>query len=160
MVAQLQQEWREARIASPVTVAGKRADPLWTRLTEFAWAGGGDCLAVRIHVLPSAIAGLVRRLRDIEPRISIQAHAASGVVFARTPAEAGQAAPMVDGRLRPAVDSAGGQMVVLAHPPRAQLSRETLFGSAPEGWAVMKSIRKQFDPKGILNRGRFLVEND
>jgi FAD/FMN-containing dehydrogenase len=192
MIAQLQDEWRQAGVAAPVTVAGNRADPLWDRLTEFAsgsarsnvgkgdghllceapsgpfrqkvpvpfsdaaGSNGDGCLAVRIHVLPGNVASLVKRLRELDPHGSIQAHAGSGVVLAHFSVAAKEAAAMVDQRLRPEVRSAGGAMVVLAQPEGAELSRETLFGPVPEGWAVMQSIQRQFDPKGILNRGRFL----
>jgi len=192
MIAQLQEEWRQAGVTSTITLPGDQADPLWNRLTEFAYAGvgrvsnpsgspdadagrvgnpshatrqglpvpssadGDSPLVVQIHVAPSVLVALMERLRELDPRASIQAHAGSGVVFARFPVEAPEAAAMVDQRLRPAVRSAGGSMVVLGLPQGAALGRESLFGPAPEGWAVMQSIQRQFDPKGILNRGRFL----
>jgi FAD/FMN-containing dehydrogenase len=96
------------------------------------------------------------RLRELDPKGSIQAHAGSGVVLARLPTDAKRAAALVDERLRPDVRSFGGSMVVLAQPEGAEFGPQTLFGPAPEGWAVMQSIQRQFDPKGILNRGRFL----
>ncbi len=171
MIAQLQDEWRQAGDVSTTTIAGSQADPLWDRLTGFASAsvrpdgdGKGDHvggkedlgLAVRIHVLPGDVASLVRRLREFDPKASIQAHAGSGVVLARLATDAKRAAALVDQRLRPDVRSFGGSMVVLAQPEGAALGPQTLFGPAPEGWAVMQSIQRQFDPKGILNRGRFL----
>lgn len=156
MIAQLQEEWRQAGVAATITLAGDRADPVWKRLTEFSCADGDSALVVQIHVAPSAAVALVGRLRELDPRGSILAHAGSGVVFARFPGEATEAAAMVEQRLRPAVRSSGGSMVVLRRPPGAELSRESLFGPAPEGWTVMQSIQRQFDPKGILNRGRFL----
>jgi glycolate oxidase FAD binding subunit len=115
-----------------------------------------DSLSVRIHVLPGDVVSLVMRLRELDPKGSIQAHAGSGVVLARLPTDAKRAAALVDERLRPDVRSFGGSMVVLAQPEGAEFGPQTLFGPAPEGWAVMQSIQRQFDPKGILNRGRFL----
>jgi len=183
MIGQLQEEWRQVGTVAPVAVSGDRAGPLWDRLTEFASPVGkgdrhllperpegcfaqnvpvpfSDGLTVRIHVLPAAVVSLVGRLRKLDPHASIQAHAGSGIVLARLSVEAQEAAGMVDQRLRPEVTSAGGSMVVLAQPQDAELSPQTLFGPAPEGWAVMQSIQRQFDPKGILNRGRFLVGDD
>jgi len=160
MTAQLQEEWRRAGVVSPVTLAGSRADPLWDRLTESSsgstHTSGDRPLIVQIHVLPGDVVSLVRRLRELDPEGSIQAHAGSGIVLARLCVGAKEAAAMVDQRLRPEVLSIGGSMVVLAQPEGAELSPQTLFGPAPEGWAVMQSIQRQFDPKGILNRGRFL----
>ncbi len=156
MTAQLQDEWREAGVSNAATVTGKQADLLWNRLAGFAGAPSqDDRLVVRIDVLPSAVTGLVRRVRELDSSASIQAHAGNGIVLARLSVAAGQCAAMVDERLRPEVQAAGGHMVVLGEPDGAQLGRESLFGPVPEGWAVMQSIQKQFDPKGILNRGRY-----
>jgi glycolate oxidase FAD binding subunit len=157
MIAQLREEWRQAGVASTTTVADEGADAFWHRLIGFA-AGrfAGDGLVVRIHVLPAAVAGLARRLRKLDPQCSIQAHAGSGIVLARFSVDAGEAAAVVNDRLRPEVHSAGGHMVVLGQPSGVELGRESRFGPAPEGWAVIETIQRQFDPKGILNRGRFL----
>jgi glycolate oxidase FAD binding subunit len=164
MVVQLQEEWRAAGIGTMVTVAGEHADPLWDRLTGFSagpsHANGDHALTVQINVLPSAVTGLVQRLRELDPQVSIQAHAGNGIVIARFSVGHGDAAALVDQRLRPEVTSAGGHMVVLAQPAGIALSHNTLFGPVPAGWPVMQSIKRQFDPKGILNRGRFLVRDD
>jgi glycolate oxidase FAD binding subunit len=161
MIAQLQQEWRQAGILSPLTLAGRRADPLWDRLTRFALAeptsNGHGALAVRIHVLPDAVVPILRHLRELDPNTSVQAHAGNGVIVAQLSVEANQAAALVDERLRPKVQSAGGHVVVLYRPQGAELGRETIFGPNPPGWAVMQSIKNRFDPNGILNRDRFLL---
>jgi glycolate oxidase FAD binding subunit len=164
MVAQLHEEWRAAGVGSMVTVAGEHADPLWDRLAGFS-AGpsptnGDRALTAKINVLPSAVARLVHRLRELDPQASIQAHAGNGVIIARLSVGPGDAAAMVDRRLRPEVTSTGGHMVVLAQPAGSDLSRQALFGPVPAGWPVMQSLKRQFDPKGILNRGRFLVGDD
>jgi len=151
--------WVSNPSGSPNADAGRVGNPSHaTRqgLPVPSSADGDSPLVVQIHVAPSVLVALMERLRELDPRASIQAHAGSGVVFARFPVEAPEAAAMVDQRLRPAVRSAGGSMVVLGLPQGAALGRESLFGPAPEGWAVMQSIQRQFDPKGILNRGRFL----
>jgi FAD/FMN-containing dehydrogenase len=161
MIAQLQEEWRQAGILSPLTLAGRRADPLWDRLTQFALAepttNGHRALGVRIHVLPDAVVPILRHLRELDPNSSVQAHAGNGVIVARLSAEGSQAAAMVDQRLRPKVQPAGGHVVVLNRPQGVELGREAIFGPSPPGWAVMQSIKNRFDPKGILNRDRFLL---
>jgi len=164
MIAQLQEEWRQAGVLAPITVAGRRADPLWDRLTHFPLAepagNGHGALVVRIHVLPDAVAPTLRHLRELDPNSSVQAHAGNGVIVARLSAEGSQAAAMVDQRLRPKVQSAGGHVVVLNRPQGVELGREAIFGPSPPGWTVMQSIKNRFDPKGILNRDRFLVGHD
>lgn len=164
MVAQLREEWRPAGVSSLVAVAEEDVRALWDRLTEFpagaSHDNGNRALTVQINALPSAVCGLVRRLRQLDPQVSIQAHAGNGIVLAKLSAGAEEAATMVDQRLRPEVASAGGHLIVLTQPAGSALSHEALFGPAPAGWQVMRSIKREFDPKGILNRGRFLVGHD
>jgi glycolate oxidase FAD binding subunit len=161
MVTQLRDEWRQAGIGPIQTVADDDARGLWERLTEFPANASGDngnrALTVQINALPSAVCGLVQRVRQLDPQVSIQAHAGNGIVLAKLSAGAEEAATMVDQRLRPEAASAGGHLAVLTQPPGSALSHHALFGPAPAGWHVMQSVKKQFDPKGILNRGRFLL---
>ncbi len=161
MVDQLQAEWREAGVALWHTLHGDEAWAFWDRLTEFPWKaasnnGDGELL-VQFHVFPSAVCELVQRLRASQPRASIQAHAGNGVVLARLDIAAEQAAAMVEQNLRPMSASLGGRAIVLKQPRGSDLSRQAIFGPAPPGWQVMQAIKRQFDPKGILNRGRFLL---
>ena len=60
----------------------------------------------------------------------------------------------------PVVALDGDVVVVLDLPQGVELGRETIFGPSPPGWTVMQSIKNRFDPKGILNRDRFLVGHD
>jgi hypothetical protein len=50
---------------------------------------------------------------------------------------------------------AGGTAVVLKAPP-ALREKVDLWGSAGAALPLMKKIKEQFDPRGILNRGRFV----
>jgi glycolate oxidase FAD binding subunit len=158
-IAQLQEEWRQAGVAAPTVVSGDQAAPLWDRLAAFSFdttaTNGNAPLVVRIHVLPGAVVPMIRSLMELDAGVSIQSHAASGVIVARLSAQSGDAVRLVDQRLRPAVQAAGGHMVVLARPQGIELSRQAAFGPDPPGWGVMQSIKNRFDPKGILNRGRF-----
>jgi FAD/FMN-containing dehydrogenase len=160
MIGQLQDEWRQAQVASPQVIADDRTGPLWDRLAAFAAqpaaTNGSAAIVVRIQVLPGRVVPLIQTLAQLDPAASIQSHAASGVVLARLSAQSGAVALLVDQQLRPAVHSAGGHMVVLAQPHGVELSRQSAFGPEPPGFSVMQSIKNRFDPKGILNRGRFL----
>lgn len=162
MLNQLQTEWREAGVAAPRTVLGEAAQVFWERLVEFpsgrASPHGDQALTVQFHVLPSAVCGLVQRLLALDSRASIQAHAGNGIVVARLGVVAEEAAAMIEQRLRPLAASFGGHAVVVARPPGCDLSPHVLFGPAPPGWEVMQAIKRQFDPKRILNRGRFLLD--
>jgi len=158
MIGRLQQEWRQAGVASPQVVAGAATGPLWSRLTDFAASPPGGslgALVVRIHVLPSAVISVVEGLRSIQPDVSFESHAGSGVVVARLTTGSMDLAGLIDGRLRPWVSQLGGYLAVLALPDGASLSVQTLLGPPPPGSKTMHSIRQRFDPAGLLNRGRF-----
>lgn len=158
MIGRLNEEWRQAGMTSPQVVTGAETGPLWSRLTDFAALpsnGPNPWLVVQIHVLPSAVIHVVEGLRSICPDVSIQSHAANGMVVARLPIGDKDAAGLIDGRLRPWVNEVGGYLVVLAQPDGASISLDTLFGPPPPGSKIMHSIRQRFDPAGILNRGRF-----
>ncbi len=161
MVDQLQAEWRDAGISSPHALLGEDARAFWERLTEFpagsaATSGDGE-LTIQFHVLPAKVCGLVQGLLACDSKTSIQAHAGNGMVLVRLGVNAEEAAATVEQRLRPLAASLGGHATVVAQPSDCDLSRQVLFGPSPPGWQVMQAIKRQFDPKGILNRGRFLL---
>ena len=159
-IRQLLKEWQAAGVPSPVTISGERAGPLWNRLTEFpaeaGVAGGPPPLVVRVGVLPGAIVTLIGQLLEMDASCSIQAHAGNGVILARLSWEPRAIAGGLEGRLRPAVAGAGGHLAVLSSPAEADLGREAVWGPAGDGAAVMRAIKEKFDPKGILNPGRFV----
>jgi len=159
MLDQLSSRWSEAGIASPVTVSADRAGPLWHRLTEvLARLPDGeepDRLTIEIRVLPGATMELVARLREVDPNCSIQAHAGDGVILARLAPDPDQAVGVLGDRIRPAVAAAGGHLVVLSYPRNIELDRSAVWGPPGDGAAVMQAIKDRFDPKGLLNPGRF-----
>jgi len=158
---QLQAEWREAGAAAPRTLVGRDAQAIWERLTAFPSGGsstnGDPGLIVQFNVLPAAVCNLVQHLMALGSTASILAHAGNGIVLARLGVAAEEAAAMLEQRLRPVAVSLGGHAIVLEQPRGCDLSRDVLFGPPPPGWEIMRAIKRQFDPKGILNRGRFLL---
>ena len=119
--------------------------------------GNGEVpLVVQLNVLPGAVVEAVRSILQIDPRASVLAHAGGGVVYARLHLKPDEAAAGLDERLRPAVGRAGGSLVILRQPNGAVLGRQTVWGPPRPSHAVMQAIKDQFDPEGILNRGRFV----
>jgi FAD/FMN-containing dehydrogenase len=59
-------------------------------------------------------------------------------------------------RLQPAAAEHGGHVVVLSCSDPGQLTRQAAWGNVGQSAAMMQEVRRQFDPKGILNRGRFV----
>ena len=59
------------------------------------------------------------------------------------------------GRIREMVHSLGGSVVVETAPPEVK-RRIDVWGDLPEGIEIMRRIKEEFDPLGILNPGRFV----
>jgi glycolate oxidase FAD binding subunit len=49
----------------------------------------------------------------------------------------------------------GGYLVVLDAPEPARRTVD-VWGPPPDGVAVMRRLKAEFDPKGVLNPGRFV----
>jgi FAD/FMN-containing dehydrogenase len=131
---------------------------------------------VQITVLPSATVGMIAQLVRLDPNASIQAHAGNGVICLRhgeaTAAQVTttdraegtslQAAngflPLLRGQLRPAVAAAGGTLVVRSCMEHAELTCADVWGPPGAGATLMRSIKDRFDPRGVLNPGRFVFE--
>lgn len=160
MLGQLRQEWHGLGIAEPRVLDGEERDRLWQQLTEFPAAQLGEdgrgAAVVEICVLPGATTSVLAQVLEIDPGASVEAHAGSGILRVRLTIGAGLLATAIGKQLRSVVKAAGGSMVVLSHPQGCELDRGALWGPAPNGQKVMEAIKSRFDPKGILNPGRFI----
>jgi len=165
MADQLGQQWRDARAGRPVSLLDAEASALWQRLVEFPAevppSDGSSWLMVSVAVSPGATVQVVDKLRRLDPRGSVQAHAGNGLILARLPlVSPGRARDLLEARIRPDIDAAGGNAVVLASPAEAALARCEIWGPPAPDHALLRSIKRQFDPKGILNAGRFIFDDD
>lgn len=153
-IDQLTREWREQRVSESDVFRQASAAPIWDALIEFA-GNGSSSLMMKASVPPSAVVSLMQLFIEIDPACSLQAHAASGAIAARfAQFSPGDATATIVQKLQPAAAAAGGSVVVWACPA-GELTRHATFGAPPEAAAVMRSVKEQFDPKGLLNPGRF-----
>lgn len=74
---------------------------------------------------------------------------ASGVMIASVPS--GQLSGLLE--LRSGLEEDGGSLTILQHLPENSMGR---WGKLPDSVDLMRRIKQQFDPNGILNPGRFL----
>ncbi len=161
MVEQVHEQWNRLGVRPAATHVGQLCQRLWSRLGEspLAAADGVRPWLVEAHLLPSAVVPCVEQLLAMDPGCSIQAHAGSGVVrvaFSFTPE---QGAEILDRRVRPCVSGLGGSMVVRSRPAGTRLDGFAVWGPAKETQRVMQTIKDQFDPRGILNPGRFIFSD-
>ncbi|REK10837.1 MAG: FAD-binding oxidoreductase [Planctomycetota bacterium] len=157
MLARLSDEWREAGLATSHILDGDRAAGLWTDLAEFP-AEPGASLVLKASVLPSQTLPYVKLVREIDPAATVQAHAGNGVVIARFEKfEATGVSRDLIGRLHPAATAASGSAVVLSNSLEG-LTHPAVWGNATAAHRWMSKVKQQFDPRNLLNPGRFVHE--
>jgi glycolate dehydrogenase FAD-binding subunit len=159
MVGRLVDDWRASGGSKSEVIEKKRVGIQWKRLTEFAgesFVDSASAVVVQIRVLPGSLTDCVRLLLEIDPECSVQAHAGDGIVVARFSLPPEQLADPLAKQVRPYLVGAGGTMVVLSCPGQCGWDREMIWGPPSAAMKVMRAIRNQFDPKGILNRDRYV----
>jgi glycolate oxidase FAD binding subunit len=154
MVRQLTSEWRAAGCEEPLVVG--EVPLLWSKLVEFP-ASGRSPLALLASVVPSGVSAMVAAARQLDPQCSLQAHAGSGSIvirLAQLPAEG--VARALANRLRPVAAAHHGHVVVLSCEQTSELTHASVFGATDVPVWLMGEVRRKFDPREILNRGRFV----
>ena len=158
MMGQLAEEWRALGVTASRALTGEQAAQLWGDLREFPSALDAP-LVIKASVLPSRTVEFVELVLKIDPEASVQAHAGNGIVIARfSRFDSGDVSRSLIGRLQPAAQLAAGRVVVLSST-LAGLTRQAVWGNATAATHWMAKVKQQFDPKGILNPGRFVYDN-
>jgi FAD/FMN-containing dehydrogenase len=138
------------------------AGVLWSRQVEFsdrgARAADNDSpFVVKISVPSSAITSLIAKLVAFDADCTVQAHAASGIITARfskfTQADLSR---VIVAELRPAAIKLGGSLVIVRSKLEG-LTPHLIWGNRTEATMLLERVKQKFDPKNILNPGRFVV---
>lgn len=155
MVGQIVEEWHELGVEMPIVIGETAA--LWQRLIEFS-AASDSPLVLKANVVPSGTTAMIDAARQLDPECSIQAHAGNGILLikmSKFPAQ-GLSRALV-GNLQPAAAAQQGQVVILSNPSGAEMTHQSVFGMTDSPLALMREVKRKFDPAEILNRGRFVV---
>lgn len=125
---------------------------VWTALTEFQVASD-DPLTFKASVLPSQAVEFVHKAEAAG--CSLQAHAANGIVIGHLPDTITSAA-VANALLAPlrklASRSQGG--LVIEQCDEAWKCELPLLGDPPSAAKWMQTLKRQLDPKNLLNPGR------
>jgi glycolate oxidase FAD binding subunit len=153
MTGQLHREWRELGVDG-ISI-GNAAD-LWQKLIEFPAAEAAP-LVLKASAAPSGVTALVEAIRGIDPACSIQSHAGNGVIIARFSKfpETGLSRALV-GSLQNVASAHHGHVVILSNPSGAEVTHQSVWGATNAPMALMTAVKQQFDPRNILNPGRFV----
>lgn len=158
MTTQLQDEWKQAAISDSIVLDNPA--PLMAKTIEFP-AENSAPLVLKASVRPSSVVSLVETAQQIDSQVSIVAHAQSGVVLLRYdsfPSEGISRA--VVGKLQSEVATGGGSLVVLSNPSQSEMTPRSVFGVPHDVLTISTAIKRQFDPRDILNRGRFIFRSE
>jgi glycolate oxidase FAD binding subunit len=160
LTSQVEHELAANGCSASHTLSESQAAELWNRQIEFADRGmvdgGKSPMVLKISVPPSAVTAVVRELLAADPNCAIQAHAGNGIVVARFE-KFGQAeiSSLLVAKLRPAAVRLGGSLVVL-RTTLSGLTPHLIWGGRDDATVLLEQVKRQFDPKGILNPGRFV----
>jgi glycolate oxidase FAD binding subunit len=141
------------------TVLEGAATGLWQAVGRIAQPPS-PAIVAKASVLPSRAPELIERIETIgreaphPPRIAC--HLTAGIIHSVWPAVGEPEADLqLATRLRQAAASLGGTLVVEVAPP-ALKERLDIWGEPGPDFPIMRRLKEQFDPQGILNPGRFL----
>jgi glycolate oxidase FAD binding subunit len=167
---EIEVDWLADRVAAELDLAGamntQRLDVdtmnlLWEQQVEFADRGAQakqdvSPLVLQFAVPPSDVAGIVAKVLAVDADCSIQAHAASGIIVARfAKFTHGDLTAVLAGKLRPAATHVGGHVTVVTSSLDG-LTPHLVWGGRTDAVVLLEKIKQKFDPKNILNPGKFI----
>lgn len=154
MTGRLHDEWCEQGIEAPITIGD--ATDFWKKLVDFPAAANAP-LVLKASLVPSGVTPFIDALRRLDPQANIQSHAGNGIVIARLSAfpKEGLSRALV-GNLQPAAAAQHGSLMVLSNPSGNEMTHQSAWGGLDVPFTIMSAVKQKFDPKNILNPGRFV----
>lgn len=153
---------------SRIEELARRASGAMREVEHDRWPGHGagrlssETVILRVGTLPSALAatvtGLEGAVADLAPSaaLAVTGSAILGALRAELRgAGPGEAAAFV-ARARTLVEPVAGSVVVERAPIAVRRAVDPWGPVAPEAFALMRALKREFDPEGILNPGRFV----
>ena len=113
-------------------------------------------LALRVSVMPSSVAATVDALDRVLAGTAARASATivAGLIRVHVEPPSDERAAAITERVRDVAERNGGTMIVDAAPVALKRALD-VFGPLRADFAIMKRLKEQFDPQGVLSPGRF-----
>jgi glycolate oxidase FAD binding subunit len=150
--AEAAQRLAEANGARASVVAGAEEAALWDAHAQRPWSGAGAVL--KVTLMPADVASTVAWLDDTlrDAKWEAIGRAGVGALLVRVDADAERQARLI-ADLRGRLSSGRGSVVLLRAGD--DLKRAAgVWGPPGDALPLMRAIKQQFDPYGLLNRGR------
>jgi len=123
---------------------------LWKSISDFGSGTPGTLCKLTLPV--GAIREAISSIDDWSPGPQIVAHTGSGTIWVLADEDGTECFS----RLSTLATSFRGHAIIAIAPPHVKQAVD-VWGSPPPGLAIMAEIKRQFDPAGILNPGRFVA---
>ncbi len=131
------------------------ADAWWPRVADSAWPATAECLTLRVGTRPTDVVKARQAVEAAGVECRATAEVANGVLhFTLTGPGLADAAGLV-GRIREGLAPLGGTCVV-EHAPAAVAPALDVWGDVGPALDVMRRLKAEMDPTGILNPGRYV----
>ncbi len=132
---------------------------LWDEIVNYPWnRPGEDRVKLKAGVLITAVSGVFTKLEELSENFSITSYASAkagnGILDITLQGGSGELISVIRA-LREYCDSIGGSLVIEAAAPKLK-SQIDVWGDMGSGLSLMKRVKSNFDPAGILNPGRFI----
>ncbi|GIV97037.1 MAG: glycolate oxidase [Herpetosiphonaceae bacterium] len=127
-------------------------------LRESLWQGQEPGLVCKFSVLPADLAAVCEEIRRVAGRLRLRWSViaqAVGVGLLRLEGPNQEALAAALGVLRAEFEARAGSLVLLHTPPDFH-GRIDVWGDPGDALPLMRRVKEQFDPAGILNPGRFV----
>jgi glycolate oxidase FAD binding subunit len=152
----------EAQIEQTLRMApgARRIEPptdVWNARSTL-WSGAEPSVVCKFSLLPADLSSFVNLLKKISKPLSLGwrlVAQAVGVGHIRLEGNDTNALMHALEDLRKHLETRGGSLVILRRPLEIK-SKIEVWGSSGDALPLMKSIKAQFDPTGVLNPGRFI----
>jgi glycolate oxidase FAD binding subunit len=143
------------KLAAPATEIAT-SDAVWQAREEL-WSSAEPAAIAKFSVLPASVAETCGRIRHLADSLGVQWRAVvqgTGLGWLRLEASNAPAIHQVLHTLRPELEHVGGSLAVLHRP--AAMPAIDAWGSGGDAFPLMLSVKRQLDPRGTLNPGRFI----
>ena len=159
-------DWSQATILRELKSAGLTEgsilDPtqqqaLWSAICEFP-ANDAE-LVIQVKTVSSGVVEVIAKCCELDSDCVIQAAAGDGVVtvaFEQLPQDGISSALIAE--LAPLAARFHGNVVTLKNPQAVEVTAGSMWGRLSSPLSIMQPIKDQFDPRGILNPGRFVFK--
>jgi len=159
-------DWSQATVLRELKAAGLTdgsiLDPtqqlaLWSAICEFP-ANDAE-LVIQVTTVSSGVVEIIAKCCELDSDCVIQAAAGDGVVtvaFEQLPL--GGISSALIAELAPLAARFRGNVVTLKNPQAVEVTAGSMWGRLSSPLSIMQPVKDQFDPRGILNPGRFVFK--